>query len=87
MISLTLLGWSFELSIAVALAVPGMEMATEWWTTLSLRRQLMYGGIGGIVGLLIANFGVGRILGVSLVGLFGAAVSSLESFTWNLSSS
>lgn len=78
MISLTLLGWSFELSIAVALAVPGMEMATEWWTTLSLRRQLMYGGIGGIVGLLIANFGVGRILGVSLVGLFGAAVRFSE---------
>jgi hypothetical protein len=56
-------------SIMVVLALPGMEMATEWWTTLPLARQIFYGGLGGLVGLIVADNGVARVLGVSLVGL------------------
>lgn len=62
----------------VVLALPGVDMATDWWGTLPLRQQLMYGGVGGVAGLVIANFGIRWILGVSLVGLTAAAVNFFD---------
>lgn len=61
--------WVFGLSIAVVFALPGAEMATEWWATLPLVRQLAYGGIAGVLGLTVVNVGVGRVLGVSLFAI------------------
>jgi hypothetical protein len=60
---------AFGANITVVLALPGMKMATEWWTTLPLARQIFYGGLTGLVGLMVVNNGFARVLGVSLIGL------------------
>lgn len=59
----------FGAGVAVVLALPGAEIASEWWATLSLVRQLAYGGFVGVLGLLVVNVGVGRVLGVSLFAI------------------
>ena len=62
----------------IALALPGVDLATGWWATLPLRQQLMYGGVGGVVGFTGANIGVRWVLGVSLIGLTAATVDFFQ---------
>ena len=59
----------------IVLALPGVEMASEWWGTLAIRQQLMYGGAGLLVGLVAANFGIKRALGVSLLAISAAVAN------------
>jgi len=62
----------------IALALPGVDLAAEWWATLPLRQQLMYGGVGGVVGFAVANIGIRWVLGVSLIDLIAAAVDFFD---------
>ena len=57
----------------IALALPGVDIAAEWWGTLPLDQQLTYGGIVGGVGLMTANAGIRWMLGVPPVDLVAAA--------------
>lgn len=61
----------------IAVTIPGADLAAGWWGTLAVRQQLMYGGVGGLVSLMAANFGIKRLLGVSLVTI---SVASVEFF-------
>ena len=62
----------------IGLAIPGTDLVAGWWGTLAVRQQLLYGGVGGLVGLVAVNFGVKRLLDVSLATISVAAVEFFQ---------